>query len=365
MSADAAAVLAPGATTAEAELGGGLLRRITSNFYLRAVLKAFFTIFFVASLSFFLFRLMPGSPMEVYINDLMSQYALSYPEARDQASALFEIDLEQPIYLQYLGYLGHLAQGSMGNSMLSKATPVTALMIKYLPWTLFSVGTGLILSFSVGIGLGMLMAYRRESGLDHVLSAFASISHSVPQFLLGIMLIVILGIQLGLLPIAAMRGSMSPGQTPNLSLTFVLDALFHAAPLILTYFISTIGVWMLTMKSSTVAALGEDYVTVARARGLPDSRITTAYVGRNALLPLFTQLTIAAGFIVGGAAVIERVFVYQGIGLTLLSSIDQRDYTVMQGVFLTITASVVFANLVADLVYGRLDPRIRLAGDGN
>jgi peptide/nickel transport system permease protein len=179
------------------------------------------------------------------------------------------------------------------------------------------------------------------------------------------MLVVFLGVQSGLLPIAAMRGSMSPGVQPNFSLEFVLDALFHAALPIATYFVTTIGVWMLTMKSSTVAALEEDYVTVARARGLPDSRITTAYVGRNAILPLFTQLTIAAGFIVGGSALIEYVFVYQGIGYVLFSSINQRDYTVMQGVFLTITFTVIFANLLADFLYGRLDPRIRLTGGGD
>jgi peptide/nickel transport system permease protein len=323
------------------------------------------TIFVVTTLSFFLIRLMPGSPMEVYINDLISQYAMSYPEARDQASALFEVDLEQPLYVQYVAYMGNLLRGNLGNSMLSKGTPVSALMVKFLPWTLFSVGTGLILSFTAGIGLGMLMAYRRESWLDHILSTFASLSHSIPNFLFGIMLVVFLGVQWSLLPIAAMRGSMSPGVQPNLSLEFVLDALFHAALPIATYFLTTIGVWMLTMKSSTVAALEEDYVTVARARGLPDSRITTAYVGRNAILPLFTQLTIAAGFIVGGSALIEYVFVYQGIGYVLFSSINQRDYTVMQGVFLTITFTVVFANLLADALYGRLDPRIRLAGGGD
>jgi peptide/nickel transport system permease protein len=340
-------------------------RALARNYFVSAVLKALLTIWFVASLSFFMFRLMPGSPMEVYINDLINQYGMSYADARDQASALFAVDLDQPLFVQYLGYMGNLLRGDLGNSMLSKATPVSSLMIKYLPWTLFTVGTGLMLSFTVGIGLGMLMAYRRESTIDHILSAIASFTHSVPNFLVGIMLLVFLGVQWQVLPIAAMRGSMSPGQQPNLSLTFVLDALFHASLPIATYFVTTVGVWMLTMKSSTVAALGEDYVTVARARGLTDSRITTAYVGRNALLPLFTQLTIAAGFIVGGAAVLEAVFVYQGIGLTLLSAINQRDYTVMQGVFLTITISVVVANLLADVLYGRLDPRIRLSGGGD
>jgi peptide/nickel transport system permease protein len=117
---------------------------------------------------------------------------------------------------------------------------------------------------------------------------------------------------------------------------------------------------MLAMKCNTVSTLGEDYVTVARARGLKDSRIMTSYVGRNAALPLFTQLAISIGFVVGGSVLIESIFVYQGISQQLLKAINQRDYPVMQGIFLVITVSVVFANLLADLLYGRLDPRIRV-----
>jgi peptide/nickel transport system permease protein len=106
--------------------------------------------------------------------------------------------------------------------------------------------------------------------------------------------------------------------------------------------------------------LDEDYVTVARARGLRDRRITTAYVGRNAVLPLFTQLAISIGFVVGGSLLIERIFQYQGIGFILYDSINRRDYPVMQGIFLIVTFSVVVANLLADLLYSRLDPRIRI-----
>jgi peptide/nickel transport system permease protein len=116
---------------------------------------------------------------------------------------------------------------------------------------------------------------------------------------------------------------------------------------------------MLSMKGSTVGTLGEDFVTVARARGLTDWRITTAYVGRNAALPLFTQLTIAIGFVVGGSFLIETLFQYQGIGYVLGGAIAQRDYPVMQGVFLVITMSVILANLLADFLYGWLDPRIK------
>ncbi|GAB4558911.1 MAG: ABC transporter permease [Anaerolineae bacterium] len=337
-----------------------LWSRILRNFWVRRGAKALFTIFFVVSLTFFLVRLMPGSPIEIYINSLIEQYGIPYDEAKNQAAALFAIDLDAPLYMQYLSYLKNLLRGDLGTSLISAGTPVSTIILRFLPWTIFSVGIGLILSFSLGILLGMFMAYRRESPLDHVLSAFASIVSSVPNYLIAMMLVVFLGVQWKLVDIAAMRGSMSPGMQPGFNMAFIKDALYHASLPIVTYVITTIGTWMLTMKSSTISTLGEDYVTVAKARGLPERRITLAYVGRNATLPLFTQLTIAIGFIVGGSLLIESVFVYQGIGLILLRSITQRDYSVMQGVFLIITISVIVANLLADVLYSRLDPRIKL-----
>jgi peptide/nickel transport system permease protein len=206
------------------------------------------------------------------------------------------------------------------------------------------------------------MAYRRDGWLDHGLTVFASIFTSIPNYLVGLMFIVWLGIQWKLVPIAAMRGALSPNTVPGLTWAFFSDALFHASLPIATYFITTVGYWMLSMKSSTVSTLGEDYVTVAKARGLSEWRITTAYVGRNASLPLFTQLALSIGFIVGGSLLIETIFVYQGIGQTLFNAINRRDYTLMQGIFLIITLSVIFANLAADLLYSWLDPRIKLQG---
>jgi peptide/nickel transport system permease protein len=190
----------------------------------------------------------------------------------------------------------------------------------------------------------------------------SSVFSSIPDYLIGIMIVVFLGVQLRWLPITQMRGAVTPGITPGLTPQFIGDILFHAALPIATYVLTHVGVWMLTMKNSTLAALEEDYVTAARARGLRDGRITTAYVGRNAVLPLFTQLTISTGFILGGAVFIEYIFVYQGLGWLLLNSINQRDYPVMQGVFTLITIAVVLANFLADLFYSKLDPRIGRAG---
>jgi peptide/nickel transport system permease protein len=172
-----------------------------------------------------------------------------------------------------------------------------------------------------------------------------------------------LGIQLNIIDIGAMRGSFSSGIRPALTLEFLGDILWHASLPVTTYILTTVGGWMLTMKSSTTATLDEDYVTVARARGLGDRRIMSAYVGRNAVIPLVTQFAISVGFVVGGSILIETLFVYQGVGWILNSAIAQRDYTVMQGIFLVITVSVITANLLADLLYGRIDPRVRIQGD--
>lgn len=335
---------------------------LLSNFLLRRLIKAFITIFLVISLTFFIVRLMPGNPVEIFIQEQIALYNVPYADAKAAAAAMFAIDLNAPLQEQYFDYLRHLVRGDLGTSYKSPGTPVTSEIGKYLPWTLFSVGMGLFISFTAGIGLGMLMAYRRETWLDYALSTFASLVSSIPNYIQAIILIVFLGSQWKLVNIAQMRGSTTPGIQPGFTPEFIGDIFFHASLPIAVYVLTTIGSWMLTMKSSTIATLEEDYVTVARARGLKDSRIMTSYVGRNAALPLFTQLAISIGFIVGSSVVIETLFVYQGISKRLIDAINQRDYPVMQGVFLIITCSVIFANLLADLLYSRLDPRIRIGG---
>ncbi len=339
-----------------------VLRKVASSYLFRRLIKALVTIFVMASLTFFLIRLMPGGPVEAYIANLVTQYNVSHQSAVQQAGSLFSLDLEVPVYQQYLEYLGNLVRGDLGESLVSRGVPVSEIVLSYLPWTLFSIGSALIISFSVGVLLGMIMAYKRESMLDHVLTNLGSIVSSIPEFLMGILLIVWLGVQWELVDITAMRGSLSPGIQPGLNLTFVGDALYHASLPIVTYILGTIGVWMLTMRGSTESTLGEDYVTVAKARGLKERRIATAYVGRNAALPPFTQLSISIALVFGGSLIIEWLFVYEGLGYVLYNSIQQRDYPVMQGVFLIITTMVIVANLLADLLYSRLDPRIRVAG---
>lgn len=355
-----ATTLSPIEIPAQSEPTTGWFASIASSYLVRKLLKALFTAFVVITLTFFLIRLLPSNPIELFIQDLMVQYSMPYHQARDQAASLFAIDLDQPLALQYLDYVRGLLRGDMGTSILSPGTPVSSYIQRFLPWTIFSVGLALIISFSGGVLLGLLMAYRRDGWLDHILTVAASVLSAIPNYILGILLIIWLGVRWGVVPVAQMRGSLSPGVHPSFTVTFFADAFFHAALPITAYVLTTIGNWMLTMKSSTISVLGEDYVTVARAKGLTEGRITTAYVGRNASLPLFTLLAISIGFVVGGSVLIETIFQYQGIGYILLQSINKRDYTVMQGVFLIITLSVIFANFFADILYSWLDPRIKL-----
>ena len=328
----------------------------------RALVRAFITIWLVTTLNFILIRLMPGNAIDNYIQQVMQEQLISYADAQQQAASLFQLDLKAPIHEQYFKFVVGLLHGDLGNSMLSQATPVFSIIITYLPWTLFTVGLGLLLSFTVGITLGLFAAYRRNSLFDQVVSTAGSILSSIPNYITALVLVVILGTQLRVLPIAEMRGATSPSVTPGFSIGFIADVLFHAVLPVSVYFLATVGHWILSMKSATLATLEEDFVNAARARGLTDGRITTAYVGRNAVLPLVTQFAIQAGYAVGGAFFIESILVYPGIGLRLFKSIDQRDYTVMQGIVLLLTVSVVVANLVADLLYARLDPRIGRAG---
>lgn len=342
---------------ARARIEGVWARPIT-----RATTKAILTIWTTITLTFWLIRLMPGNPVDIKIDELTREGAITYDEAKVIASSLFRIDLSAPIHQQYLEYMADVARADLGSSFLSAGTPVTSIILSVLPWTLFAVGTGLFLSFLVGIGLGILAAYRRGGIADNLATTIGSIVSSVPNYLTALLIILVLGVQLRLVPITQMRGAFSPGIQPGFSLDFIGDVLFHAALPISVFFLATIGHWILSMRGATLAALEEDYVNAARARGIGDARIATAYVGRNAILPLVSQLAIAAGAAVGGAVFIEQVFVYQGMGLRLVKAIDQRDYPVMQGIVLITTVAIVVANLVADLVYSKLDPRIGRAG---
>src|SRR5256885_2529976 len=194
----------------------------------QAVTKAFLTVFVTTSITFFLIRLMPGNPIDIKIDELTKDGLLTYQEARAQAASLFSIDLEKPVIEQYASFVGNLVRGNLGYSFVSQGTPVLSIVLAVLPWTLFTVGTGLLLSFSVGVFFGLFAAYNRNKPIDHILSLGGSIISSVPNYLIALLVVLILGLQLRWVPITQMRGAFSAGIPVGFSFAFVGEVLFRA-----------------------------------------------------------------------------------------------------------------------------------------
>ncbi|HVU14169.1 MAG TPA: ABC transporter permease [Phototrophicaceae bacterium] len=339
------------------------LWKLRKNYTVRVLAQALLTIWAVTTFTFFLIRLMPGNPLDVKIDQLQRTQNITYEEAASRASLLFGYDPNQPVGTQYLNYVGKLLHGDLGMSITSPGVTVSDEILTYLPWTLFSAGLGVLISFTLGMILGLAMAYWRGGVLDNALTVVASILYGVPDYIIPLLLIIVVGVQWGWFSPGQMRGGVDPTITPGFTPEYIGSILKLAILPVLTYVLASVGGWMLTMKSSTLATLGEDYINVAKARGLSEWRILTGYVGRNALLPLVTRLAISIGFIVGGSIVVEELFQYPGIGRNLLRAINARDYTTMQGMFIVITIAVVLSNVLADLLFGVLDPRVRLGDE--
>ena len=221
-----------------------LLRSLMQNYFVRKLFKMVLTVFAVTTFIFFLIRLLPGNPVDVYVNQLVDQQGMTLEQARSQAASLFAINLNEPMTTQYFKFLTNLVRGDFGLSIMSPGTSVSSIITKYLPWTIFWVGTALIISFILGILLGLLMALRRDSLLDHVLTILGSIMSAIPSYITAILLVVWLGVQWKLISIAKMRGILSQGVQPGLTLTFFTDVFYHASLPILTYIIATVGGWV-------------------------------------------------------------------------------------------------------------------------
>ena len=340
-----------------------VLRRVLRSYTFRVTVQGILTLWAVTTFTFVIIRQMPGNPVQIKIDELMEKRQMPEAEARKMAAGLFDFDPDQPLHEQYFDYMGKLVHGDMGQSITSAGTPVSEQIRRYLPWTLFSVGAGLIISFTVGVLLGMAMAYWRGGVFDNVMTAVASVMYGVPDFVVALLLLLVAGVQLELFQVGDVLGGVDQDVETGLNLAYIGSLVKHAALPVVTYVWATVGGWILTMKSSTISTLGEDYITVAKARGLPERRVLMAYVGRNAMLPLITRLAISIGFVVGGSVIIETIFQYPGLGRHLYLAIGGRDYTTMQGIFLTIAAAVVISNILADLLFGVLDPRVRVGGE--
>lgn len=312
-------------------------------------------IFVVATVSFFVIRNIPGDPLLALREKLLTSGA--DPAAADQAVRVaYGFYPSGPLGEQYLDYLRGLLTLDLGVSTLNPGVPVTGVLAEAAAWTVLPVLAGTLLSFLAGVTLGVYAAVKRAGGLGDLLAVSGSLLHGVPQYVLALLLAAIFATSLGWFP--AEGGVADILVEPGLTPAYLGTLLHHATLPVLTYALSAYGGWLLAMRSSVVTVLGDDFILAAELRGVRRS-ILLRYLARNAILPLFTILAISLGTLFAGAVFIERVFTYPGLGLTLVDSVTNRDYALMGGAFLLVTGATVVANLVADLLYTVIDPRVR------
>jgi peptide/nickel transport system permease protein len=316
---------------------------------------AIIMIFAVTTVIFFLIRLMPGSPYVTEINTLLRQ-GYSLTQAENDAKALYGFQLRAPILVQYQQYMVNLVHGNLGTSLMFPGQSVLSLIAQAVPWTVLVVSSALLISFGIGVLLGALAAYRRGSWFDHLVTFGSSLLNGVPQYLTAILLFYFLAVLGRAFP---MGGAYAPGVTPGFNVPFIVSMITHAILPVAAFVLSSFAGWSLSMKANTVSVLGEDYITASQAMAVRRRTIVVSYVGRNAILPLFTSLVLSVGFMFGGSLFVEQVFNYPGLGNLFLESTTSRDFPLMQGCFLLLTTAVILANVVADLLYSTLDPRIQ------
>lgn len=308
------------------------------------------------TINFFLPRLAPGNPAEIIFNRL-SQHGAVNPALLKGLEAQFGINTTDPLWVQYFTYLGNLLHGNLGVSTNYYPTPVSSVIAQDLPWTLVLLSVSVLLSFAAGTVLGIVTAWKRGTALDTVVTPTLTFFYSILYPWLALLAVYFLGFKWGWFPFA--DGYDVASVTPGWNLAFILSAANHAILPALTLIVSTIAGWMLTMRNSMVTTLSEDYVLMARAKGLPTRRVMFSYAARNAILPSVTGFAIAVGAVFGGQLLVETVFSYPGIGYALFQAIQSQDYALVDGILLLVIVVTVIMNLVVDLLYVLLDPRTR------
>jgi peptide/nickel transport system permease protein len=320
-----------------------ILRRL--GFYLGALAVAI-------TVNFFLPRLLPGDPASIILGTSAGKLSPADLKAVREALGLSDASLPQ----QFVTYLSHLFHGEFGISYSYFPAAVTKVIGTGLEWTLLLGFFSLLISFALGNLIGIFGSWRRGGVVDSVVPPFLIFIGSFPAFFLALALLYVFGLKLHLLPFShAYDVKLHRG----FSLAFIGSVAKHMILPVTSSVLLSVGGWALGMRNVMVGVLADDYVTMAEAKGLKQRRIMFRYAARNALLPNVTGFGIAMGAILSGQILIETVFSYPGLGFLLINSVNGRDYPLMQGLFLLITAAILAANFLVDILYAWLDPRVR------
>ena len=319
-----------------------IARRIA--FYVAAVWAA-------VTINLLIPRVMPGNA----VASALGRFQNVTPQVVKALEIEFGFHTKGSLLTQYLQYWNNVVHFNLGVSTSEYPTHVSTIIGQTLPWTIGLVGVATVLSFAIGTLLGVVAAWRRGGLLDRAMPAF-TLLQATPYFFLALLMIYLFALKLGWLPYGQ---GYTLGVVPGFTWAFISSAITHSILPALTIIATSIGGWMLQMRNVMLTTISEDYILVAQAKGLSSRRVMFTYGARNAVLPNIAGFALALGFVVAGALVMEIVFSYPGVGLTLYNAVTSNDYPLMQGIFLVISLAVLSASLLADIAYALSDPRAR------
>jgi peptide/nickel transport system permease protein len=316
------------------------------------VLQALLTLAFVLVFNFFLFRIMPGDPAALLLRGT-SALRIETIEALEE-----DLGLNEPLPQQFVTYLGDTVRGNFGVS-LATGQPVSEIVGERIWPTILLVGTSTIASAVIGLLIGIYGGWRRGSAFDVGSLGFSLVAYAMPEFWFGILVLLAFAGGVGFFPSIFPTGGYESAGAGLTGFAHVVDVLNHMFLPFATLTVAYLGEYALIMRSSILDVMGEDYVITARAKGLREKQILWRHTVPNALLPTITLTFLSLGFVFAGAITIEYVFSWPGLGLLTVEAIDSKDFPILQTVFLLFSGAVILFNLVADLLYAYLDPRVR------
>jgi peptide/nickel transport system permease protein len=322
------------------------------KYLLRRIWFYFIAAWVSITINFFLPRLMPGDPATRMLGRITDRLR---PEQIVALKQVYGIS-DEPLIYQYFTYIHNLFKGNLGISISHFPSPVSDVIGTAMGWTILLGGVAVVLSALIGNLLGIVAAWKRGGWIDSIFPPLLVFIGSFPYFWLAMISLFVLGFELNWFPLRHAFGNGTPG----LSWNFIQDVAWHLILPAGSVVLISVGGWMLGMRNTMIGVLSEDYITMANAKGLSERKVMFDYAARNALLPTVTSFGISLGFIVSGALMTEIVFSYPGVGFLLYNAVVNLDYPLLQGLLLIITLVVLAANLIVDLLYVKLDPRVRV-----
>jgi peptide/nickel transport system permease protein len=324
----------------------------TRGYVLGKIFQALLTVAFVLVFNFFLFRVMPGDPATLL---LRGTGALSQETI---VTLNRDLGLDQPLPGQFVTYLGDTLRGNFGVSLAS-GDPVSEVIGSRLWPTILLVGTSTIASAVLGLLIGIYGGWRRGSAFDLGSLGFTLVAYAMPEFWFGILILLAFASCVGFFPAIFPTGGYQTAGADLTGFSHVVDVLNHMALPFITLTVAYLGEYALIMRSSILDIMGEDFVNTARAKGLREKQVLWRHTVPNALLPTITLTFLSLGFVFAGAITVEYVFSWPGLGLLTVTAVDDKDFPLLQALFLLFSAAVIVFNLIADLLYAYLDPRVR------